>query len=103
MSKLAKKSIIIPDGVTVKINNRLIEISGKTGSLSLKLLEYINLEINGNQAIFKPSFMHKQARANWGTITSLLRNAIQGVTEGFFKILEIEGVGYRASKIGRAS
>ena len=100
MSKISKKPIIIPDGVTVKINNRLIEVTGKTGSLSLRLLEYINLEINGNQAIFKPSSMHKQARANWGTITSLLKNAIQGVTEGFFKIIEIEGVGYRASMEG---
>ncbi|OGY64679.1 MAG: 50S ribosomal protein L6, partial [Candidatus Harrisonbacteria bacterium RIFCSPHIGHO2_02_FULL_40_20] len=65
-----------------------------------KLLEYINLEINGNQAIFKPSSMHKQARANWGTMTSLFKNALQGATEGFFKILEIEGVGYRASMEG---
>src|SRR3989338_47672 len=100
MSKLAKKPIIIPDGVTVKIHDRSIEVSGKTESLTLKLLEYINLEINGNQAIFKPSSMHKQARANWGTMTSLFKNALQGATEGFFKILEIEGVGYRASMEG---
>ena len=101
MSKLAKKPIIIPDGVTVKIHDRSIEVSGKTESLTLKLLEYINLEINGNQAIFKPSSMHKQARANWGTITSLFKNALQNERlahayifagqEGIGKMLYLQG------------
>lgn len=88
---------MIPEGVNVKLNGRQIEVSGKIGALSFKLLDYISLELNDNQALFKPEQSHKQARANWATIASIFKNAVKGVTEGFLKVLEIEGVGYRAT------
>lgn len=100
MSKLARKPAIIPDGVTVKLNGRQIEVGGKNGALSLKLLDYINLELSGNRAVFKLGQNNKQARANWATVVALFKNALKGVTEGFFKILELEGIGYRATMEG---
>ncbi|MEE8131687.1 MAG: 50S ribosomal protein L6, partial [Candidatus Paceibacterota bacterium] len=61
---------------------------------------YIKIEIKDNQIFFTPQNTSKQARANWGTVRSLVQNAVLGVSEGFTKVLEIEGVGYRAETQG---
>jgi len=104
MSKIGRKPVAISSGVEVKINDKNLEFKGKEGSLTLPLLPFIKAEIKtgaeGNELIFSKENDLKQARANWGTMASLSKNAIQGVNEGFSKILEIEGIGFKAAMQG---
>lgn len=100
MSKVGKKPIIIPDNVEVKISDSFLEFKGKSGTINLKILSHIKTEIKDKMIFFTPENNSKQARANWGTTRALASNAIVGLTEGFSKILKIEGIGYRANTEG---
>ncbi len=97
MSKLAKKPLIIPEGVTVKMADGMLEFSGKEGKLTLKVLPFINIEIANGQMTFKTAEQTKQGRANLGTMASLCKNAVAGVSGGYMKVLEIDGIGYKAA------
>lgn len=96
MSKIGKKPIIIPEGIEVKINDGSFELKGKNGEMSVNILPYVGIDIKDNQIIFGIKNNSKQARTNWGTMRSLVQNAVLGLCEGFTKILEINGVGFRA-------
>ena len=100
VSKIGKKPIAIPDGVEVQLKDGFLHFKGKEGNLELKSLPYIKVEIKDKQIQFTATADHKQARANWGTIASLTKNAIAGVKDGFSKKLQLEGIGYRASLEG---
>lgn len=100
MSKLARKPIPIPDGVQAEIKDRSISVSGKEGTIALPILEYVNAEATQGGVVVKSEANHKQARANLGTMASLIRNALQGVKGGFNKSLEIEGIGFKAAMEG---
>lgn len=100
MSKIGKKPIVIPDNVEVKINNGFLELKGAVGILNLKILPHINVKIENKIISFVPDNNSKQARANWGTIRSLTFNAVVGLTQGFNKVLEIEGVGFKVNMEG---
>lgn len=100
MSKIGKKPITIPDGVEVALRDGVFEVKGKQGAISVKLLEYVSAEIKDKTIRLTIGANHKQARANWGTMGSLLQNAVKGVSEGFTRALEIEGIGYSASLEG---
>lgn len=100
MSKIAKKPIKVPPGVEVTSDGRTLNIKGKEGALNLNVLEYVNVEIKDGTIIFTPTANHKQARANWGTMAALTKNALLGVGQGFKKNLEFEGIGFRASMEG---
>jgi len=102
MSKLAKKLIPIPQGVTMEKNVDALQIKGPKGALSLSLLPYIEVSIEENGIRVSFTTDEKQARANCGTMWALIRNAFEGVSKGFEKKLEIEGVGYRVSMEGKA-
>lgn len=101
MSRLGKKPIAIPTGVTVQLTDRQLAFSGKGGELQLPLLTGIDAEITpddgGGRLVFSKGQDTRQSRANWGTMAALARNAIVGVSQGFSKTLEIEGIGYRAA------
>jgi large subunit ribosomal protein L6 len=101
MSKIGKKPIAIPEGVEVKINDHNLEIKGKLGTLNLPILEYTNAEIKDKELLVSVSGGSKQARANWGTMRALAQNAVEGVSAGFVKYLELEGIGFRASLEGK--
>jgi large subunit ribosomal protein L6 len=101
MSKIAKKPITIPSGITAAINGGSLVFTGKGGSLTLLLLPHTSVAINGNEISVSKNGMSAQAKANWGTMASLIRNAMQGVGEGFTKTLEIEGIGFKASMEGK--
>lgn len=101
MSKIGKKPIAIPDGVEVQMKDGVLHFQGKEGELELKILPHIKTELKDKQIQFTATADHKQARANWGTVASLTKNAIAGVKEGFNKKLQLEGVGYRASMEGK--
>lgn len=96
MSRLIKKPILIPEGVSVNLNDNILTITGPRGSLSLKLISNIDIKIDNNEIKIYKKNNTKQAVANSGTMWSLINNAILGVTSGFQKILELEGVGFRA-------
>lgn len=100
MSKIGKKIIFIPEGVTVQETNGVLECKGKGGTLSLPILKGVTFKIDGNQIIFSVTGDDLQTRANWGTMRALTQNAVVGVSEGFKKILEISGVGFRANVEG---
>lgn len=103
MSKIGKKPIAIPENVNVKIDGGVLEVSSKDGKKSLKfdLLPNIEVKIEGNEVIFTAKSDDAQSRANWGTIRSLIQNAVMGMKEDFKKVLEFQGVGFRASVEGK--
>ena len=100
MSKLARKPIPIPQGVEAKLSDGLFEFSGKEGKLTLKVPPFISGELKDGQLVFKLEKDTKQGRANWGTAAALTKNALKGVSEGFGKSLELEGIGFKASMEG---
>ena len=105
MSKIGKKPITIPQGVEVKLANKNLEVKGKEGVLSLPVLDHVMAKIENptdgvSTLIFTTNNNEKQTRANWGTMAALAKNAIAGVSQGFSKTLEIEGIGFKASLEG---
>jgi large subunit ribosomal protein L6 len=102
MSRLAKKPIHIPEGVSVSIDGGFVGVKGSKGELAVPVLPGVAAEISADSARVTRTGEDKQSKANTGTMWSLVKNAIQGVSEGFSKKLEIEGVGYRAQKDGDA-
>lgn len=108
MSKIGKKPIVIPDNMTVVKNGDVLEFKLGDKSSALKILPHISAEISEEIAdgktatvlTFKTIGDTNQAIANWGTTRSLANNIIEGLKKGFTKILEIEGVGYRANMEG---
>jgi large subunit ribosomal protein L6 len=102
MSKIGKRAIIIPDNVEIKINDGFLEFKSTSGDVRLRILPDIKAEIKEKSLLFTPENNSRQAQVNWGTVRSLAYNAIIGLTEGFSKALEIEGIGYRANMEGDA-
>ncbi|NCN53032.1 50S ribosomal protein L6 [Candidatus Wolfebacteria bacterium] len=100
MSKVGKKPIVIPEGVTVKLEGETLEVKGKEGVLIVSLLSNTKVEVKEKEIEVTATATTKQAKANWGTMRSLIQNAVSGVNEGFTKELEIQGVGYRAAMEG---
>ena len=107
MSKVGKKSVAIPEGVTVAVlgasadTSGFVSVEGKLGILLVPLLSHTKVEQKEGELCVTVTGWESQARANWGTMRAHLKNAVMGVTEGFEKVLEIEGVGYRASMEGK--
>ncbi len=96
MSKIGKRPVPIPNGIEVQIADGEISVKGKSGELKFPLLEFVTVEKKDNALTFSATGEHKQARANWGTMAALTKNAIEGVEKGFEKKLEIEGIGFKA-------
>ncbi len=100
MSRLGKQPIQIPANVEVTYAQNTLTVKGPKGTLTRPISEEIAVTIADNAIAFAPVKDTKLARALWGTYAAHLRNMITGVTEGFTKVLEIEGVGYRAEAQG---
>lgn len=101
MSRIGKKPIQIPDQVEVKIEGDLVMVKGPKGELKQKLVPELKLEQKDKEVLVKvANEQEKKQRALWGTFRQLINNMILGVTEGFEKQLEINGVGYRAEVKG---
>ncbi len=97
MSKLGRKPIAIPSDIEARLADGIFYFKGKAGQTELKVLPYLEAKLQDQEITVKPVNNIRQARANWGTMVSLIKNAIAGVSEGFSKELQIEGIGYRAS------
>jgi len=101
MSKVGRKPIKVPPGVTVVQNGDLISVTGKLGVNEVRIETGVTFSMK--ESVIELSVADgpdKQTLANWGTTGAHLRNAILGVTEGFQKSLEIQGVGYKAAQAG---
>ncbi len=101
MSRIGKKPILIPQGVEIKIEGQKVTVKGPKGELSREVRPEIKVVQEDSQLIIAPQKETKETAAFWGLTRALLANDIKGVTEGFVKRLEIEGVGYRAALEGR--
>lgn len=101
MSKIGKKPIAIPDGVEVKKIDNLLEVKGPKGILSLEINPNSNLNISEKEIVVERGGSSKEASAVWGLMRSLINNMVIGVTTGYEKKLELQGVGYRMSMQGK--
>ncbi|MEK9557875.1 MAG: 50S ribosomal protein L6 [Alphaproteobacteria bacterium] len=100
MSRVGSSAITIPADVTLSNDGGMIVVKGKNGELSTSLHSDVELSVADNVATLKPVRDTRQAKALWGTMRSNLNNMVVGVTEGFTRKLEINGVGYRAAMQG---
>ena len=100
MSRVGSSAITIPADVTLSNDGGVIVVKGKNGELSTSLHSDVELSVADNVATLKPARDTRQAKALWGTMRSNLNNMVVGVSEGFTRKLEINGVGYRAAMQG---
>jgi large subunit ribosomal protein L6 len=101
MSRIGKRPVAIPAGVTATTEGQTLSVKGPKGSLSLQMLDDINYEITDGGISVQPANETKRARSYWGMQRTMVQNLVTGVTEGFTKVLEITGVGYRAAAQGK--
>jgi len=101
MSRIGKRPVAIPSGVTASIEGSLLSVKGPKGTLTLPLRDEISYTVEGDAIVVKPANETKAARAFWGMQRTLVNNLVEGVTQGFTKVLEITGVGYRAQAQGK--
>ena len=101
MSRIGKKPVTVPAGVTASIDDRVLSVKGPKGTLSLNLRDEISYTLEDGGISVQPANETKQARAFWGMQRTLVQNLVTGVTEGFTKKLLITGVGYRAASQGK--
>jgi len=102
MSRIGKNPITVPDGVSVEIAGVIVTAKGKLGELSTSLTDNVVVTQEDNQIWVKPKDDSRDARKMWGTSRSVIDNLVVGVSEGFKKKLEINGVGYRAQIQGKS-
>ena len=100
MSRIGKKPVPVPAGVTASVEDRTLSVKGPKGVMSMPMSDDISYTIEAGQIAVMPANETKRARAFWGMQRTLVSNLVVGVSDGFTKILEITGVGYRASVQG---
>ena len=96
MSRIGKVPITLPEGVKFFSDVSGISVTGKKGTLALRLPTEVQIELVDGRLELKPSSETKRARAMWGLSRTLVFNMVKGVSEGFTKSLEISGIGYKA-------
>ena len=101
MSRVGKSPVAVPAGVTIQISGRKLSAKGKLGELHLDLSDQVEARLEGDKVVFKPANDSKQARMMWGTTRNKVRNMVLGVSRGFRKNLEVNGVGFRAAVQGK--
>ena len=100
MSRIGKKPVELPSGVTATVSGQTIEVKGPKGARSFTATDDVTIAVEENAVKVTPRGTSKRARQQWGMSRSMVENLVVGVTEGFKKELEITGVGYRANMQG---
>jgi large subunit ribosomal protein L6 len=100
MSRVGSSAITIPADVTLSHDGGLVVVKGKNGELSAPLHSAVTLSVDDNVATLKPARDTRQAKALWGTMRAQISNMVVGVSAGFTRNLQINGVGYRAAMQG---
>lgn len=101
MSRIGKKPVPVPTGVTVTVDGQTVVVKGAKGQLNLTVVDEIEVKLENNAVALTPRSAEKRARERWGLSRTLVNNMIKGVTQGFRTDLEITGVGYRAAVQGK--
>ena len=102
MSRIGKKPIAIPSGVTVTLDGQTVAVKGPKGQLSWTVSEEIEVALDNGQLTLTPRSESQRARGMWGLSRTLVDNMVTGVTKGYEEVLELVGVGYRAALKGQA-
>jgi large subunit ribosomal protein L6 len=101
MSKIGKRPVAIPSGVTATVTGQTVKVKGPKGELSVVLNDNVTAKLDNNQLTFEKKGEEKQDQASWGLYRALVNNVVTGVSKGFERKLEITGVGYRAAMQGK--
>lgn len=102
MSRIGKKTIPVPKGVTLTLNGQTVSVKGPKGEASWTVADEIEVRQDGEELSLTPRSDTQRARAMWGLSRTLVANMVTGVTEGFEQTLELVGVGYRAAMKGQS-
>lgn len=100
MSRIGKKPVQLPNGVSASLSGQTVEVKGPKGVRTFTATDDVTIVIDGDTVTVTPRGKSKRARQQWGTSRTQIANLVTGVTEGFKKELEINGVGYRAQMQG---
>ena len=101
MSRIGKKPVAIPGGVTATADEGLLTVKGPKGTLTMTMLDDVIYKVGEGEILVEPVGPTQQARSAWGLQRTMVQNLVTGVTDGFTKVLEITGVGYRAAAQGK--
>ena len=101
MSRIGKRAVPVPSGVTANVEGQTVKVKGPKGTLQLVLHDDVKATMDKGAIQVDPRFETKRARSQWGTARTLVNNLMVGVTKGFEEKLEITGVGYRAAVQGK--
>ena len=101
MSRIGKKPVPVPAGVTAKVEGQKVVAKGPKGELNFTVPDEVAVTLDGNEVKVDPRSDSKRARAMWGMSRSMVNNIMAGVTKGFERKLEITGVGYKAAVVGK--
>ncbi|MGI9479933.1 MAG: 50S ribosomal protein L6 [Hyphomicrobiaceae bacterium] len=101
MSRIGKRPVAVPDKVTATLEGQLIKVKGPKGELEFTVPDDVTIEQTDEGFVLNPVEDSKQSRSMWGMSRTMVANLMQGVSEGFTKTLEINGVGYRAAMKGK--
>jgi len=100
MSRIGKKPVDLPSGVTAEVKAQTVEVKGPKGTRSFTATDDVTLAVEDGKISVTPRGKSKRARQQWGMSRTMIQNLVTGVAEGFKKELEIQGVGYRAQMQG---
>ncbi len=101
MSRVGKKPVVVPTGVTAKVEGQHVAVKGAKGELKYTAPQEVSVKLEGGSVLVTPLGQDKRSRAMWGTARARVQNLVVGVTKGFEKKLEINGVGYKAALAGK--
>jgi len=100
MSRIGKKPVELPSGVSASVSGQTVEVKGPKGTRTFTATDDVTLKVEDNVVSVTPRGSSKRARQQWGMSRTMIQNLVTGVTAGFKKELEIQGVGYRAQMQG---
>ena len=102
MSRIGKKPVELPSGVSASVSGQTVEVTGPKGTRSFHATDDVTVAVEDNAVTVAPRGASKRARQQWGMTRTMVQNLVTGVTTGFKKELEIQGVGYRAQMQGNS-
>lgn len=101
MSRVGKAPVVIPQGVDIAINGQDLTVKGKLGELKMDLARDVSVEVKDGKAVVAAKTETQQARRLWATTRAILASMVKGVSQGYSRKMEINGVGYRAAMQGK--
>ncbi len=102
MSRVGKSPVILPAGVNVELKGDTVQVKGPNGTLERRFNSLVSFNVEPKAVVVAPANDSQEARAMWGTARAVLNNMVTGVTKGYTRELELQGVGYRASFDGKS-